>query len=409
MNRSARSLFNTSRWAYLVYAGLAALVAAIKGFFYAHLLDEIQYASVNYYLLIVGAGSLLVSAGVIVRCHTEIPLLTRKPEEELINFINQVKNTGFLTWIVLCTILLLAQNIITLSAQIQILSTIQVLVLFLFTIDLMCIKGRLDFIGYAKRLFNRNALIALSGFAAAYLTADASRTVFAEVICAVVFYWRGIAAFVSNIEIPKKIFLHQSLSFIPVTIVGAFLQFADRLLASSVLPPEDFSKYSYFSLIVLAGLSIQQLVNTRVITVLPEICEKNSKHGFIYTAKISATMAIFLLLVLSTGMYLLQSPWFAASWVVQDYYTGSFFVFIALARSIDFYSSYLLAMGKKHILFCIQLASSVLFLLVFIYHSFISIISFSTFLILACTIYATLLLSLTIASWSIRNVKATIS
>lgn len=402
-------MFNTSRWAYLIYAGLAALVAAIKGFFYAHLLDEIQYACVNYYLLIVGAGVLLVSAGVIVRCHTEIPLLIKKSEDELNSFIKQVKNTGFLSWIILCAALATMQNIITLSANIQILSTIQVLILFLFTIDLMCIKGRLDFVNYARKLFIRNTVIACAGFVAAYLTADANRTVIAEVTCAAVFYWKGIATFISNMQLPKKRFLNQSLGFIPVTIVGAFLQFADKLVASSVLSSEDFSKYSYFSLVIMAGLSVQQLVNTRVITVLPEICEKSPLQGFNYATKISTIMTAILLLILSIGMYLLQSPWFAANWVNQDYYTGTLFVLIALTRSIDFYSSYLLAMGKKHLLFLIQLTSALLFLLILLYCNFITKIPFSTLLALVLAIYSALFLFLFTASWNSRNAKKNIN
>lgn len=402
-------MFNTSKWAYLIYAGLAAFIAAIKGFLYAHLLDEIQYANVNYYLLIVGAGTLLASSGVIVRCHTEIPLLARKSEKELSTFIEQVKNTGFLCWIALCIALMTAQTFVTLSAKIQILSALQVLVLFLFTIDLMRIKGRLDFTGYAKRLFIRNALIALAGFAAAYSTADASQTVLAEVICASVFYWRGLVTFVLNLRLPDKKFLYESIGFIPVTMIGAFLQFADRALASSLLSPSDFSKYSYFSLIVLAGLSVQQLINTRVITILPEMCTKSPKQGFMYTTKITAVMAILLLVLLSAGMYLLQSPWFSASWVKQDYYIGAFFVIIALVRSIDFYSSYLLVMEKKHLLFMIQLASATFFLSAFAYYKLITEASFTHFLILALSNYSLLFLLLVIASWRACNAKSNIA
>lgn len=398
-------MFKLSKWAYLTYAGLAAMVAAIKGFLYAHLLDELQYASVNYYLLIVGVGALLVSSGVMVRCHTEIPLLVKKSEEELSAFVKQVKNTGFVCWIVLGITLTMAQNIVTLNGEIQTLSALQVLVMFLFTIDLMCIKGRLDFNGYARRLFIRNALIALAGFSAAYLTADATQTVFAEVICAITFYWRGLASFISKLQLPQKKFLHESMSFIPVTVVGAFLQFADRLLASSLLPPEDFSKYSYFSLAVLGGLSIQQLVNTRVITVLPEMCAENPVRGFIYTTKITAAMTILLLVALYAAMYLLQSPWFAASWVKQDYFIGTLFVLIALVRSIDFFSSFLLAMGRKHLLFLIQLTSAFIFLLIFIYCSLNSNKSFSSFLIMILSNYSLLLLSLLIASWRACSAK----
>ena len=120
-------------------------------------------------------------------------------------------------------------------------------------------------------------------------------------------------------------------------------------------------------------------------------------------------MTAILLLILSIGMYLLQSPWFAANWVNQDYYTGTLFVLIALTRSIDFYSSYLLAMGKKHLLFLIQLTSALLFLLILLYCNFITKIPFSTLLALVLAIYSALFLFLFTASWNSRNAKKNIN
>ncbi|WP_204351898.1 hypothetical protein, partial [Klebsiella variicola] len=62
-------------------------------------------------------------------------------------------------------------------------------------IDLMVVKGRLDFVGYARQLFLRNAVIAAAGFLFAHLSADSFVTVAAEVLCAVIFYSRGVLLF----------------------------------------------------------------------------------------------------------------------------------------------------------------------------------------------------------------------
>ncbi|MET3053297.1 hypothetical protein ABXV19_15990 [Pseudomonas alkylphenolica] len=354
-------MFEIARWHYLIYAALAAFITALKGFFYAHLLNEVQYAGVNYYLLILGVGVLLVGSGVMVRCHTELPLLVKGDTQELRGFVGQVKGMGFLFWLVLCVLVLFGGQAVDLALPLQMLSVVQVLVFFLFTVDLMIIKSRLDFLGYARQLFARNAVIAAAGFSAAYLTADAVGTVAAEVACAILIYSRGLVAFIRVQRLPSEQFFFQSLAYVPVTLVGALLQFVDRLLASSVLKAEDFSRFSYFSLIILAGLSIQQLVNTRIITVLPAMCEVDARAGFRYTLKASAGMALVMFVVLTLGMLILQSPWFAAAWFESDYLLGFLFVLIALVRAVDFYTSYLLVMGRKLLLFSMQLAGLLFF------------------------------------------------
>ncbi|AVD86530.1 MULTISPECIES: hypothetical protein [Pseudomonas] len=392
-----------SSWSYLVYAALAALVAAIKGFLYAHLLDVVQYASVNYYLLILGVGVLLVGSGVMVRCHTEIPLLIKSGESGLADFVREVKSTGFLCWVVISALVFFGGWGGGLDWWVKSLSIFQVLVFFLFTVDLMLVKGRLDFVGYAKKLFLRNALIALAGFIVAYFTSDASATIAAEVVCASLLYFRGLFSFVCEFRMPGGTFLRESLSFMPVTLIGALLQFSDRLIASSVLGAEEFSRFSYFSLIVMAGLSLQQLVNTRVITVLPDICRRSSVDGFKYVLKVSIVMGVGLLALLTMGMFILQSPWFAAKWAGGGYALGGLFVLIALVRSIDFYTSYLLVLGRKRLLFVIQCVVVVFFLLMYVYFYFGGKVAFGDLLIFVLCGFSALLLMLVICSWRVRH------
>ncbi|WP_369990341.1 hypothetical protein [Pseudomonas xanthosomatis] len=396
-------MFKLARWSYLIYAALAALITAAKGFFYAHLLDAVQYAHVNYYLLILGVGVLLVGSGVIVRCHTELPLLVKGPREVLERFVGQVKGTGLLCWLVMCGVFPFLGKAIDLDVRLQVLSLLQVLIFFLFTVDLMLIKGRLDFAGYARQLFVRNAVIAACGFLVAYLTGDALRTVLAEVVCAVLFYGRGLYALLRGLRMPGVVFLHQSIAFMPVTLVGALLQFSDRLLGSSLLDTQTFSRFSYFALVVMAGMSLQQLVNTRVITVLPEICQRRSSDGFAYALKVALGMSALLLAGLPMGMFFLQSPWFAASWVQQDYVLGGLFVLIAWARSVDFFSSYLLVMGRKRLLFFLQSSALLFFAVVFLFCRLVKTVTLYEFLILVFIGYFALLLSMLFSAWSIRN------
>lgn len=343
---------------------MSAFIIALKGFFYAHLLDEFQYASVNYYLLILGVGVLFVGAGVMVRCHTQLPLLVKNSSPAaLVEFVAQVKWTGALFWLPYCLVVVVFAHAANLSPALQILSLLQVLIFFLFTVDLMVVKSRLEFDAYAKQLFVRNAAIAAAGFCAAYATSDARWTVGAEVGCALLICGRGLISFVSTARLPSKVFFRASLAFVPVTLVGAVLQFVDRLLASTVLTPEQFSRFSYLSLIVLAGLSVQQLINTRIITVLPAVCQADPRAGFRYVLKASAAVGLILSVALTLGMLALQSPWFAAPWFVPDYSLGFLFVLLAWLRSIDFFTSYLLVLNQKLRLFIVQSVVVLLFVL----------------------------------------------
>lgn len=405
MSRNSVFLFNLSRWSYLIYAALGALITALKGFFYAHMLDAFQYADVNYYLLILGVGVLLVGSGVMVRCHTELPLLVKNPNPTVLDqFVVQVKWTGFLFWLLLLPIVFFGSKTFGLSVSLQVLSIIQVLIFFLFTVDLMVVKSRLEFVTYAKQVFARNAIIAVAGFSAAYVTADAVWTVAFEVACALLIYARGLASFAVGVRLPRKNFLLESINYVPVTLVGSLVQFVDRLLASSVLSTEQFSRFSYFSLIVIAGLSIQQLVNTRIITVLPAMCEADPRQGFRYVVKTSLVMGALLIVVLSAVMLTLQSPWFSASWFERDYTLGFLFVWVALFRSVDFYTSYLLVLNQKLRLFLTQ--AVVLLLLcvgVLVFKFYFAATGLFSFVLIMFFGFFIMLIALIITAWRVSG------
>ncbi|EIU1436790.1 TPA: hypothetical protein ACID7F_000455 [Pseudomonas aeruginosa] len=400
-------MFKFAHWRYMIFALLAAFITALKGFFYAHLLDEVQYANVSYYLLMLGVGVLFIGSGVIIRCHTEIPILAKEESSECLNdFIRQVKVTGFVYWLLLCTLIPLASYMTGMSLSFQVLLVVQVLVFFLFTIDLMVVKGRLDFVGYARQLFLRNAVIAAAGFLFAHLSADSFVTVAAEVLCAVIFYSRGVLLFFLDFRVPSLTFFSKSITYMPVTLVGALFQFVDRLLASSVLRTEEFSRFSYFSLVIMAGLSVQQLMNTRVITVLPEMCEKGARVGYRYVVKISLVMALLMLFALTTGMFVLQSPWLVADWFEVNYMLGMVFVLVALVRSVDFYSSYLLVMGRRFLLLKIQLSMLFLFCVgALIFKVFLSNTGLWGFALMVLSGFLVFLVCLILSAWFVSRNK----
>jgi hypothetical protein len=86
MGMFKKYLSRLTAWSYLLFAGAASVVVALKGFAYAHFLSVVQYAQVNYYLLILGLGVLVVGSGVIIKCHSEMPLIVEDEKKYLSSF-----------------------------------------------------------------------------------------------------------------------------------------------------------------------------------------------------------------------------------------------------------------------------------------------------------------------------------
>lgn len=360
MGKFKRYLSRLAAWSYLLFAGAASVVVALKGFAYAHFLSVAQYAQVNYYLLTLGLGVLVVGSGVIIKCHSEMPLIV-EDEKKLSEFVSGVKSVGFGFWVVGFLGFVVYGMISGTPFVIFLLSLAQVLVFFLFTIDLMVIKSRKKFVEYARLLFYRNLLIAVVGLYVAFLFSDATYAIAAEVFVGFVLCFRSLVGWLGDAIVPSRGFIVECLKFVPVTCVGALMQYIDRVFAAYFMSVEEFSRFSYLSLVVMVGLSVQQLINTRVITLLPGICKVDPRNGFRYVVKISLFVSLLLSLVLLFLLWLLQSRWVAATWVHAGVGVSAAFLVCTLLRAADFYSAYLLVMARKTALLMIQAFMLVVF------------------------------------------------
>lgn len=400
--------FRLRAWAYLLFAGAASMIAALKGFAYAHLLSADQYAQVNYYLLMVGLGVLVVGSGVIIKCHAEMPLLV-EDEERLSEFSAHAKWFGGGSWVVGLVALLGYGFWSAAPLTIFLLSLVQVLVFFIFTVDLMVIKSRKDFVGYARRLFYRNMWVAIAGLWVGYVTEDAIFAIQAEVCTGLVLCFRSLLFWLVGAKFPDMDFVVDCLKFVPVTCIGAFMQYVDRVFAAYFMDAGGFSRFSYLSLVVMVGLSIQQLINTRVITLLPHICQANPKAGFRYVVRISFLVCLLLSVMLLCLLWLLQTPWFAASWLDVGVDVSAVFWFFAVLRSADFYSSYLLVMSQRNKLLIIQVAALGFFaVLMIVYNAWFASDDLLAYVSLMSGGFFVMLMLLVYTSWRVSIVKKNI-
>lgn len=400
--------YRLSAWSYLLFAGAASMIAALKGFAYAHLLSADQYALINYYLLIVGLGVLVVGSGVIIKCHSEMPLLV-EDEGRLSEFSSNVKWFGSGCWLAALVGLVVYSFWAGAPFSILLLSFVQVLVFFIFTVDLMVVKSKKNFVDYARRLFYRNLFVALAGLAVAWATKNAEFAILAEVSIGVILCLKSLMLWLVNAKLPGWDFIIDCLKFVPVTCVGAFMQYVDRVFAAYFMSAQEFSRFSYLSLVVMVGLSIQQLINTRVITLLPEICREDPSAGFKYVVRISFFVSIFLSVILSCLLWLLQSRWFATEWLEVGVGISIVFWGCAILRAADFYSSYLLVMSQRNKLLMIQLAMLAIFsFLTLLYGFWFRSEGVFGYVLLMCVGFSVSLIVLVYASWRVSLVKKNI-
>ncbi len=360
MSLIRKFLSRFASWTYLLYAGAASFLTGFKGFAYAHLLTELQFAQVNYYLLVLGLGVLATGAGVIVRCHAELPMIVND-ERRLVAFVGNVRGVGFLFWLLIGLVAVIYAIIVGSPVIILLLTLAQVMIFFLFTVDLLVIKSRKLFVEYSQKMFLRNLMIAAAGLAAAFIMRDALIAIMAEVGMSLLLYRKATFNFIRNLAWPDRVFLTACFAFVPVTLLGAVLQYVERVLAAYLMGPSDFSAFSYMSLVIMVALSVQQLINTRIITLLPEICKRDAKAGFRYVSKVAVVLTAFLCPALGVALWLLQSPWFSAEWVSVSLLSSALFLACSLLRAADFFSSYLIVMGRKVTLIWVQIYSLGLF------------------------------------------------
>lgn len=381
-------------WFYLVFAAAGVGVAALKGFLYAHVLGELEYAAVSYYLLVLGFGGLVIGSGVILRAHTELPVMGRA---QRVDFIAQGRGVGFIFWLGLGVPSLLIGSFFW-EFSLFSLTLLQIFIMFLFTLDVVARKSDGDFIGYARSVFARNLLLLVGGVSVAYATGSARLSILSEVLCGLLACGNIVVNWVLNFKLPAKSYFKKSLRFVPVSLLGGVGQYIDRLCASVLLTLTAFSVYSYLSLLMLVALAVQQMVNTKVITLLSVRCAGSPRLAYLYSLKVSVSVFFVSLILMLCIAFVLFFSWFAASWfdvapvVVFVFAVGSAF------KAADFFSGFLIVMHRKKLLTLIQLAGVLGYaLLAFISYS----VSFEVFVFSMVIGMALYTFALMLVSWRV--------
>lgn len=384
-------------WFYLVFAAAGVGVAALKGFLYAHVLGEVEYAAVGYYLLVLGFGGLVIGSGVMLRAHTELPVMDRA---QRVAFIAQGRGVGFIFWLGLGVPSLLIGSFFW-EFSLFSLTLLQVFIMFLFTLDVVARKSDGDFIGYARSVFSRNFLLLVGGVSVAYATGSARLSILSEVLCGLLACGNIVVNWILNFKLPTKPYLKKSLRFVPVSLLGGVGQYIDRLCASVLLTLTAFSVYSYLSLLMVGALAVQQIVNTKVITLLSVRCAESPQLAYLYLLRVSASVFCVSFVLMLCAAYALFFSWFAAAWVDVTPVVLFLFVIGSAFKAAEFFSSFLVVMRRKKLLVLIQLASVLGYALLAVVSYSAGFETFVSFMVIGMAIYT---FTLMLVSWRVSLV-----
>ncbi|MGE8297694.1 MAG: hypothetical protein ACN6PH_19400 [Pseudomonas sp.] len=384
-------------WFYLVFAAAGVGVAALKGFLYAHVLGDVEYAAVGYYLLVLGFGGLVIGSGVMLRAHTELPVMDRA---ERVVFIAQGRGVGFIFWLGLGVPALLMGSFIG-EFSLFSLSLFQVFIMFLFTLDVVARKSDGDFIGYARSVFARNFLLLVGGVSVAHATGSARLSILSEVLCGLLACGNIVVNWVLNFKLPTMSYFKRSLKFVPVSLLGGVGQYIDRLCASVLLTVTAFSVYSYLSLLMVGALAVQQIVNTKVITLLSVRCAESPRLAFLYLLRVSASVFCVSFFLMLCAACVLFFSWFAAAWVDVAPVVVFLFVVGSAFKAAEFFSSFLVVMHRKKLLALIQLASVLGYALLAVMSYSAGFEAFVLFMVIGMAIYT---FTLMMVSWRVSLV-----
>lgn len=344
-------------WKYLIFLGTSALLVTLKGFALGQLLDQTGYASYSYFQLFSGLGGILAGAGIILRYHVEMPALLNKGDNlKTIDFTNKAStilifNSIFFTISLLGFVYFKDGDII-----IAALGACQAILMLFFTIELIKIKSNGNFNTYGIKLLYRNLAIFSISLLSASVTRSATLTAFAEVGINIILSGSLILRNFNHAVRPDWLFIKKTLHYSPLEAFGSLAQYQERIAASFILSKMEFSRFSYFFILINIGLTLQQFINTKLIV---SFSTENSKKA-LRTFKIGSIGLFFSVSMLTVFclaiVYTLNAH---PDWLSPDFDLLILIIIISALKGADITQSYLTCLHRKKVALALQITGCV--------------------------------------------------
>ncbi|WP_145985875.1 hypothetical protein [Aquitalea magnusonii] len=367
--KSYKNLLSKIRaWEYIIFLCSSAAFVTLKGILLGKLLNHIEYASYNYFQIISGFGCIFIGAGIILRHHVELPsLLKENNSGKLYAFTSQSHSILIANSLISCIALSLFSFFSNGEVLLAALGAWQAILLLTFTLELIKLKSGEYFTKYAQKLLIRNLVIFLVAAATAYVTKNAIKTALAEVAINTILTGNLLITYCKNTSLPNLNYIKKTLKYIPLELFGALSQYQDRLAASFILSKMEFSRFSYFFIIINIGITLQQFINTKLIVSFSTE-EVTSAFRKFRLGSISLTGII----VFTTSFVLItiSSINMAPHWLNLDLESLCLIICIATFKGADLTQSYLICRHMKKLALILQLTATTTFILgmIYIYH-----------------------------------------
>ena len=247
-------------YSYVIAMGVSSLVVMGKSYLFSFLFTESAFADFNYYLISLSATSIVVPLGFMLRSQVDLPARLQRGDQSQVDRLTALTKASSL----LVSVLMLCGAFVLLNSAPVLLGILQGFLYAVFFADQQVIKSRLEMWRYVNRILARNALIAIAGLGAFYAGGDVAAICLAEVLCGTV-----LCLALGNFQFrwPQGLLqeIWKDYGYFGVCLLGLGISTGERVVAGSILTEVEFSTFSYFYLLVLVTVTLQQFINARFI------------------------------------------------------------------------------------------------------------------------------------------------
>ncbi|WP_309045381.1 lipopolysaccharide biosynthesis protein [Marinobacter sediminicola] len=230
-----------------------------------------------------------------------------------------------------------------------------------------------------QNLIRAVVVVFFAGVVGLYTRSPAA-ALFVEASLSLLVSWRILAIVLSGRQvIPTKLFQlafrrlprirwRDALALMAVMLIGFGLTSIDRWFAASWLTVDEFAQYVFAWILLTASQSFQSIVNSSVYPSLARRLASDSRRSsFRLAAKVS-------FLFLSIGFILMWPACYIFSYIISVWFAEyssallliPIFLVIAVVRLSDFWTSYLIIVGKERLLLVVNVAAGVIVFIVWL-------------------------------------------
>jgi len=370
--RTNTILVSIRQFRYAPFLAVAMILMFVRSLVMARLLDLPAFATYSAGLLVSSSFGALGCLGVQLLLQRELPvMIVHRRESAGCLLVMQCVLTATGCFVIGAVVIMVGGiHLAGLPPAMLLLALIHGLAMQLFLVASVESRSRGQTMRYARQNLGRAVIILFAGAAVAGWVGGAAHVLFVEAVSSLVIsgliYRRQLHAISMHLNVTvtlawRRLFQvkwSSALIILFVSLIGFLLMNADRWIAAECLSTHSFAQYSFAWTTLTISQSIQLIINSAL---FPSLARQFAINGPVSAFNTSIKTSLGIL----AGGVLFALP----VWLVLDQSVGKWFpayqearallpIFIALSiiRLSDFWSSYLLVVGRETLLLKVNLS-----------------------------------------------------